>query len=261
MGNKYIFSAINHREDRSLRIAPAAARGARGGSAALSAEDEECGTGGRGAACGTALRAAFAFRGAAGAPRGVGTAGEERSAAGGLCVRRAGAVRDAEGPGEAGGGGGAEGGGGGGIAALVGAVHARRGSGDTAPLGEALAAGPRRCGEQRVRGGERPRVSRGGGAFVPRGPNKGAAGPGREGRLPALSLVLAEPPGGAARARGESVPRRGGRGRKAGPGRARLWEGLRSGSALSAVPLFRLGPRKRNPEHPSPQVRLRPGVQ
>lgn len=55
----------------------------------------------------------------------MGTARGERSAAGWLCVRRAGAVRDGEGSGEAGGG--KRGGGGGGTEARVEAVHARPG--------------------------------------------------------------------------------------------------------------------------------------
>ncbi|XP_072185961.1 uncharacterized protein [Excalfactoria chinensis] len=198
MGNKCIFSAINHREDRSLRIAQEAARGAQG-PRTLSAEDEECGPGDHRAACGTALPAAFELRGAAGASRGVGTAGGERTAAGGLCVHRAGAVCDAEGPGEAGGGGG----GGGGTEARVGGSACAAGAAETTLLEVEAAAGPLRCGERRVRGGERPRGSCGGGAFVPRGPNKGAAEPDR-----------AEPGGTAACA----VPGAGGGSRQHGSG-------------------------------------------
>lgn len=77
------------------------------------------------------------------------------------------------------------------------------GAAETTPLEETAAAGPLRCGERRVRGGERQRGSHGGGAFVPWGPNKGAAGPDR-----------AEPGGAAACA----VPGAGGGARRRGSG-------------------------------------------
>lgn len=133
-----------------------------------------------------------------------------------------------------------------------------RGSGDRAPLEEAAAAGPRRCGERRVLGGERPRGSVGGGAFVPRGPNKGVAGPGRAGRGGCRRCPWCWRRRPAARLRPERRASSGG-GRKAG---IRTGQGAavrRAVKRVGPVCLPRSGLRVRNPEHPSRQVRLRPG--